>query len=99
MLRFGSVLMVLLRSTRGEREPGTIGCASFSLIAPEVLKPIRRQLRVPHGVGDVPVTEIGLQRAGVVAAIGQRIAASVPQHVGGCALMSRSAASAARSTR
>ena len=48
---------------------------------PEILEPIRRQLRVPHRVLDVLVPEVGLQRPRIVALVGQREAAGVPQHV------------------
>ena len=55
--------------------PGTDGGVS-----PEVLEPIGRQLGVADGMLGVLVTEPGLQRPGVVAGIGQRVAAAVPQH-------------------
>src|SRR5262245_136684 len=48
---------------------------------PEVLKPVRRQLGVAHRVLDVLVPEPCLQRPGVVAGVGQRVAAAMPQHV------------------
>jgi hypothetical protein len=40
-----------------------------------------RKLGVAHGVLDVLVTEIGLQRVCVVASIGERITTRMPQHV------------------
>src|SRR5262245_7132829 len=49
--------------------------------APEVLEPVRRQLRVAHRVLDVLVPEICLQRPRVVASVGERVAGSVAQHV------------------
>ena len=49
--------------------------------APEVLKPIRRQLGIAHRVLNVLVAEPGLQRPSVVTGIGQRIAAAMAQHV------------------
>ena len=49
--------------------------------APEILEPAGGQLGVTHCVLDVFMTEIGLQRASVVAGIGQGIACRVPQHV------------------
>jgi len=49
--------------------------------APEVLETICGQLGVPNRVLNVPVTQIRLQSARVVAFIGQREAAGVPQHV------------------
>jgi hypothetical protein len=51
-------------------------------IAPEILETRRRQLRVPAGVLDVLVAEIGLQRAGIDAVVSELVAAGVPQHVG-----------------
>ena len=48
---------------------------------PEVLEAGRRQLGVAHRVLDVAVAQIGLQRAGIDAVIGELEAACVPQHV------------------
>jgi len=42
-------------------------------LSTKVLEPIRRQLGVAHGMLDVPVAEIGLQGAGVVALVGHRM--------------------------
>ena len=50
-------------------------------IAPEVLETGRRQLGVAHRVLDVLVAEIGLQRAGIDAVIGELETAGVAQHV------------------
>jgi len=50
-------------------------------LLPEVLEPIRGQLGVAHGVLDVLVAEVGLQRPGVVPCIGQGEAAGMSQHV------------------
>ena len=50
-------------------------------LAPEVLEPVRRQLGVAHRVLDVLVPEPCLQRPGVVAGVGPRVAATVAQHV------------------
>jgi hypothetical protein len=58
--------------------PGQAERETFS--APEVLEPVRRQLGVTHRVLNVSVPEPSLQRPGVVAGIGQRVAAAVPQH-------------------
>ena len=52
-----------------------------TLDAPEILKPRRRQLCVPHCVLNVAVAEVGLQGAGVVTLVGQGITASVPEHL------------------
>jgi hypothetical protein len=63
---------------------GTFGMAAIAiahLSSPEVPEPIRCQLGVAHRVLDVLVAEICLQRAGVVAGVGQGVAAAVPQHV------------------
>jgi hypothetical protein len=48
---------------------------------PEVLEAGRRQLGVAHCVLDVAVAQIGLQRPGIDAVIGELEAACVPQHV------------------
>src|SRR5215813_15506665 len=50
-------------------------------LAPEVLEPVRCQLGVTHRVLNVSVPEPSLQRPGVVAGVGQGIAAGMPQHV------------------
>src|SRR5262245_47527871 len=49
--------------------------------APEVLESVRRQLGVAHRVLDVLVTKVRLQRAGIVASIGQRVTGRVAEHV------------------
>src|SRR5256885_12592312 len=48
---------------------------------PKVFQPVRCQLGVTHRVLDVLVAEPRLQCPGVMAGIGQRVAAAVPQHV------------------
>jgi hypothetical protein len=50
-------------------------------LSPEVFEPIGRHFGVSHRVLDILVAEVMLQRAGVVAVIGQLEAAGVPQHV------------------
>jgi hypothetical protein len=50
--------------------------------SPEILEPRRRQFRIAHRVLDVLVAEVSLQRPRVVALIGQRVTACVPEHVG-----------------
>src|SRR5437764_13944478 len=57
------------------------GCPRGRRLPPEVLEPVRRQLGIAHRVLDVLVAEPRLQRAGVVAGIGQGVAAAVPQHM------------------
>src|SRR5262245_63225012 len=52
-----------------------------TLDTPEVLKSRRRQLGVAHGALNVAVAEVSLQRPRVVAFVGQRVAAGMPQHV------------------
>jgi hypothetical protein len=50
-------------------------------LPPEVLEAIRRQFGIAHGVLDVFVAEIGLQRPCIVAFVGEGKAAGVSQHV------------------
>src|SRR5262245_8258476 len=50
-------------------------------VFPEVFEARRRQLRVAHGVLDVAVTEIRLQRAGIDALVGEVKSAGMPQHM------------------
>jgi hypothetical protein len=50
-------------------------------LSPEVLEPVRRQLRVANCVLDILVPQIGLQRSCVVSLISQGKAAGVAQHV------------------
>jgi hypothetical protein len=69
---------------RSERAGTQSGCARLyrtNRLSPEVLEPVRRQLRVAHRVLDIFVAEPRLQCPGVVAGISQRVAAAVPQHV------------------
>ena len=51
------------------------------LVAPEFLEPRRRKLGVPHGVLNVLVPEVALNRARVLARICQIEAGSMPEHV------------------
>src|SRR5207248_6628342 len=62
------------------REPWIDG-SKAARTAPKVLEPMRRQLGVAHRVLDVFVAEPCLQRPGVMAGLGERVAAAVPQHV------------------
>jgi hypothetical protein len=57
----------------------TLGGRAGRRLPPKVLESIRRQLCVTHGVLDVPVPEICLQRPGVVALVGRARGASVPR--------------------
>jgi hypothetical protein len=52
------------------------------LIPPEILEPVRRQRRVDRGRRDRPVPKPSLNRPGVVAFVGEGIAAGMAQHVG-----------------
>jgi hypothetical protein len=71
-----------------------------NLIAPEVLEPVRRQRRVDGRAGDRAMPKPPLDCPGVVALVGEGVAAGVPQacrSMWGCALSSRPAPAAARS--
>jgi hypothetical protein len=57
-------------------------CDLTMSLAPEVLEPVRRQCRVDGRARDRPMAEPSLDRPGVVALVGQRVAAGVAQHVG-----------------
>src|SRR6516165_300263 len=59
-------------------------------LAPEILEAIRPQLGVAHCVLNVAVAEVSLQRAGIVALVGERITAGMAQHVRLAATPSRS---------
>jgi hypothetical protein len=50
-------------------------------IPPEVLKAVRRQRRVDGRAGDRPMSQPALDCPGVVALVGEGVAAGVPQHV------------------
>ena len=50
-------------------------------IQPEILKPLRTELRIAHRVRDVPVPEVLLDRSSVVSLIRQLITGRVSQHV------------------
>jgi hypothetical protein len=49
--------------------------------APEIPKAVGRKLGIAYRVLDIFVSELGLQRPGVVAGVGQRVAAAMPEHV------------------
>jgi hypothetical protein len=54
----------------------------LALINPaRVLEPVRRQCRVDGRAGDRPVTQPALNGPGVMSLVGERVAASVAQHV------------------
>jgi hypothetical protein len=65
--------------------PLSLSCRSHPFrLSPEVLEPGRRHLGVPHRVLDVAVSEVGLQRPGVVARIGEGKAASGNDGIPAC---------------
>jgi hypothetical protein len=51
------------------------------LFPPEIPEPHRSQFGVPHGVLNVLVPEVGLERPRVVPLVGKCVPACVPQHV------------------
>jgi hypothetical protein len=51
-------------------------------VLPKPLKSIRRQGGVARGVLDVAVSQIGLQRAGIVAVVRELVATGVSKHMG-----------------
>jgi len=51
------------------------------IITAKVLEPIDGQLGIADGVLDVLMTEIMLERASIVAIVGELVAAGVPEHV------------------
>ena len=51
------------------------------LLPPKVLEASRAQFRVPNGVLDVPVPEVGLQAARIMPLVGQGEPAGMPEHV------------------
>jgi hypothetical protein len=51
-----------------------------TLVAPETFESVCRQLRITHGVLNVPMTEVVLDRPCVVALVGKLEAAGVAQH-------------------
>src|ERR1700756_504229 len=67
----------LFEFSRGE-SPRGIGSPS---IFPEILEARRTQLGVPHGVLNVLVAEVELDRARVLAGVRQVETARVPKHV------------------
>ena len=47
----------------------------------KLLEPLRAERGVAHGVGDVAMAEVLLERAGVVAVVREPVAGGVPEHV------------------
>ena len=54
----------------------------FMSAPPEILEPCRRQLGISNRMLDILVPEVGLQSPRIVALVGQREPAGMPQHVG-----------------
>jgi hypothetical protein len=52
------------------------------LILPKRLEPICCQLRVTHRMPDVPMAQIVLEGAGVMALVGKLVSVGVAEHVG-----------------
>src|SRR5689334_1767806 len=50
-------------------------------LSPEVLKAVRRKLRVAHCMLDVAMAEISLQSPGIVSLVSERKAAGMAKHV------------------
>src|ERR1035437_1948986 len=75
-----------IQCQRGENPVVIFGCSVHQArqrsLPPEVFEAIRRQLCVAHGVLNVPVTEIGLQRPRIVPPVSQSEAAGVSEHMG-----------------
>jgi hypothetical protein len=57
------------------------GTGNTRLLPPKILEPRRRQFCVPDRVLYVLVPQVGLQRTGVVAFVGQGITTGVAKHV------------------
>jgi hypothetical protein len=87
----------LKRETPASREHGRVGArhegqnstssnvpASQRGATPEVLEPVRRQGPIDRSAGDRPMAEPALDRPGVVALVGERVATGVAQHVRMC---------------
>src|SRR5271166_367675 len=51
------------------------------ILPPEITEPIGCHLGVAHGVLDILVAEIVLQRSRVVSVVGELVSTGVPQHV------------------
>jgi hypothetical protein len=58
------------------------GAERGTLIAPEIPERPRRQLDVSDGMPDVAVSQIVLDRSGVMTVAGQFVPGAVSQHVG-----------------
>src|SRR3979490_1307327 len=54
---------------------------SIASVPPEILEPVRRQGRVDRSARDRPVAEPSLDCPGVVALVGECVAAGMAQHV------------------
>jgi hypothetical protein len=74
--------MYLARCSRARKRQVTPPRSDLPRSAPKVPEPCGRQLGVTYRVLDRPVPEPVLNGAGVMAGVGQGVAAAVPQHVG-----------------
>ncbi len=75
--------MPSLESGRDSGEPPTFPVPGFflQLVLPESVEPVRRKLGVPHRMLNVFVSQVMLDRPGVVAVIGELEPARMAQHV------------------
>ena len=64
---------------RLKRHPTAI--AAQGALPPKVLEPRRPHLRIPHRVLDIAMPKVRLQSPGIVASIGQRKVAGMPEHM------------------
>jgi hypothetical protein len=76
---FPDLCRVWYSTERGEASAAR-ACRA-SRLSPKVLEAIGRQLGVTHRVLNVLMPEISLQRTGVMAGIGKRVAAAMVKHV------------------
>jgi hypothetical protein len=58
-----------------------LSLCNFDIVALEVFESIRREIRVPHRMRDIPVPQESLDRAGIFLRIGKPESGSVAQHV------------------
>src|SRR3974390_3282428 len=69
-----------LRRSRQRRLSLFVPSASARL-PPKIFDPRRRQFGIAHGVLNILVTKVRLQRSGIMSLVGERVAAGVPEHV------------------
>ena len=61
-----------------QAETATVGSLS---VPPEILEPVRRQVRVACGVLNIPMPEVLLYRPGVLPVVGQFVASRMTEHM------------------